>query len=208
MINIKSLRAEPYAWIHLSGIALVPVCLGVTTLAMGMGGNYPILELSLLAVTGILPILLMQLTRPFDIFSVLFLSLKPESLNEERKVILSLFKTFSQKLFSTIAAAMMLLVLWLLYCLSPLTAGLIDFLPYPQIFGSILGAIAFFAANLFLQVPLSVLLVLKTKPAKLAQTKAYPLENIQQDFTVPGIKVNKILWFLESENSSIETVES
>lgn len=206
MIDLKSLRTEPYVWIHLSGIALVPICLGITTVGLGMAGKYPVLELSLLAVTGILPVLLMQLTRPFDIFSVLFLSLKSESLSEERKVILSLFKTFSQKLVSAIAAGIMLVVLWLLYRLSPLTLGLIDFVPYPQIVGLSLGAIAFFASNLFLQVPLSVLLVLKTKPAKLAKTQAYLAENIQQDFTVPGIKVNKILWFLKSENSSIETV--
>ena len=206
MIDVKSLRTEPYVWIHLSGIVFVPICLGITTIGVGMAEKYPVLELSLLAVTGILPVLLMQLTRPFDIFSVLFLSLKPESLSEERKTILCLFKTFSQKLVSTIAAGIMLVVLWLLYRLSPLTWGTIDFVPYPQIIGSIVAAIAFYASNLFLQVPLSVLLVLKTKPAKLAQTQAYPLEDIQKNFTVPGIKVNKILWFLKSEDSSIETV--
>lgn len=210
MLNVKRLRSEPFLWIHLSGIVLFPIFLAVSAIGLGIGsGNgYPILELTLLVVTCIIPIWLMQLTRPFDIFSVLFLSVEPESLSDEQRAILSLFKTFSQKLISTIAAVAMMGILWLIYRLSPLTIGLVGFVPQNHILGLAIAALAFCASNLFLQVPLSVVLVLNTKQAKLTKLKSYASEQIEQDFTVPGIKVNKILWLIESETSSIETTSS
>ena len=205
MLNVKRLRSEPFLWIHLSGIVLFPVCLGLSAIGLGIGDGYPLLELTLLMLTCVIPVLLMQLIKPFDIFSVLFLSLKPESLSEEQRAILSLFKTFPQQLLSAIAAAIMVIVLWLIYRLSPLTVGLIGFLPQTRIIGLAIAGIAFFASNLFLQIPLSVLLVLNTKQTKLNQLESYSVDKIKPDFTVPGIKVSKILWLIESETSSIET---
>lgn len=196
------LRSEPFLWIHLSGIVLFPILLQVVWISLAIGDSFSyILELSLLGVIGVLPVLWMQLTRPFDIFSILLFSLKPECLTEERRKILSLFKTFKQKFFSIVAAIAMFLLLWLLYCLFPLAMGLASFLPQWHILGLAIAIVAFWASNLFLQVPLSVLLVLLTKESKLTQVEAYPLEQIEQSFTVPGIKVGKILWFLELESA-------
>ena len=211
MLNLKSLRSEPFLWIHLSGIVLVPICWALTIVGLSVGASYPLGEFSLLVLVGIIPILWMQLTRPFDIFSVLFLSLKPEALNEDRKAILSLFKTWTQKLVSMLAAGISLVVLWLLYRLAPLTYGAVNFIPYPQAIGSILAAIAFLASNLFLQVPLSVLLVLRTKQAKLNRTEAYPAEHIKRDFTVPGIELDELLWLVKAEEfkaSSTQTLST
>lgn len=200
------LRSEPFLWIHLSGIVLFPVLLQVVWISLAMGDSFSyILELSLLGAIGVFPVLLMQLTRPFDIFSILLFSLKPECLTKEQRSILSLFKTFKQKFFSIMAAIAMLLLLWLLYRLSPLAVGLASFLPQWHILGFAIAVVAFWASNLFIQVPLSVLLVLLTKESKLAQVEPYPLEQIPQGFTVPGIKVNKILWFLESGADYPET---
>ena len=200
---MKTFRSEAFLWIHLAGIALFPVTIGVTFAALTVDDSFPyFVELPLLVAIAILPILLMQLCHPFDIFSILFLSLKPESLNEEQRKILALFKTAQQKFWSIIAAVIMLLLLWLLYRLSPLAIGIASFLPQWRILRLAIASVAFLASNLFLQVPLSVLQVLITKEAKFTQTKPYPSEKIEHDFTVPGVKVSKILWFLKSSSEA------
>ena len=53
--------------------------------------------------------------------------------------------------------------------------------------------VALLASNLFLQVPLAVAQVLLTRDSEFATTEPYPVENVHQDFTMPGIKVNQIL---------------
>lgn len=191
-----NIRSEPFIWIHLVGIALFPALVEVALLGLAVGDSYSyLIELPLLAVIAILPILLMQLSRPFDIFSILFLSLKPECLTESQRKILSLFMTAKQKIWSLIAALVMLLLLWLIYNLSPLATGIAVFVPQWRILGLGIAAIAFLGSNLFLQIPLSVLQVLLTKESKFTQIEPYSLEAITSSFTVPGIKVNKILWF-------------
>ena len=198
---MKTFRSETFLWIHLAGIALFPVTIGVTFAALAVDDSFPyFVELPLLMAIAILPILLMQLFRPFDIFSILFVSLKPESLNEEQRKILALFKTAQQKFVSIIAAVMMLLLLWLLYRLSPLAIGIPGFLPQWRVLGLAIASVAFFASNLFLQVPLSVFQVLITKEAKFTQTKPYSSEKVEQNFTVPGVKVSQILWFVKSSS--------
>ena len=194
-----NIRSEPFLWIHLAGVALFPGLLFITWVGLAIGNNFSyVLELLWLAAIAIVPILLMQLPRPFDIFSVLIFSLLPESLSESQRKILSLFKTFKQKLLSTTAAAIMMVMLWLLYRLSPLAIGIADFLPQWRILGLAIATLAFLASNLFLQVPLSVLQVLLTKETDFDRVEAYPLEKIANSFTIPGIKVSKILWFLNS----------
>ncbi len=203
MLNVKDLRSEPFLWIHLLGIAVFPIFVGITIVGLSIGDSYSFaLELPLLILITVLPILLMQLKRPFDIFSVLFLSLKPECLSDRQKVILSLFKRFKHKLSSAIAAVSMTILLWLLYRLSPLAVGLVDFLPQQRILGLAIAAVGFFACNLFFQIPLSVLLVLLTKQDKLTQTTPYSFAQIKQDFTIVGLKIAQILWFIESETES------
>jgi len=207
MLDAKSLRSEPFLWIHLSGIVMFPVFLSIVWIALGSGNAFtPLVELLTLALVGILPILLMQLTRPFNIFSILFVSLKTESLNDQQKVILALFKTFKQYFSSLVASGVMVLSLWLIYCLSPLSFGAINFVPQWRIVSLAIASVAFWASNLFLQVPLSVLLVLLTKEKKLATIKPYNVEKIDQNFTKPGIQVSKILWFLELPLETIEKV--
>ncbi|WP_019504605.1 low-complexity tail membrane protein [Pleurocapsa sp. PCC 7319] len=202
---MSTFRSEPFLWIHLSGIVLFPILLEIVLIGLATGDSFSyILELLLIAAFGIIPVLRMQLTCPFDIFSILLFSLNPESLTTEQTRILSLFKSNKQKLFAILAAGFMLLLLWLLYRLSPLAVALFDFIPQWRILGLIIATIAFFGSNLFLQVPLSVLLVLLTKQSQFAQIEPYPQDQIEQDFTVPGIKVSKILWFLKSDSDSKE----
>jgi hypothetical protein len=196
---MSALRSEPFLWIHLSGIALFPALLEVVWvgLAIGSPGSFSTLELVLIAIIGILPVLLMQLIRPFEIFSILLFALKPECLSLEQRQILAVFRTTKLKFLSAIAAGIMILLLWLLYSLSPLAIGLASFFPQSHVLGLEIAILAFLGSNLFLQVPISVLAVLLTNKSQLATMEPYPVDKINQDFTVPGIKVNQILWFLD-----------
>lgn len=201
-----NIRSEPFLWIHLVGIALFPAMIEIALLGLTIGDSYSyFIELPLIATLAILPILWMQLSRPFDIFSVLLFSLKPECLTAEQRKILSLFKTAKQKIWSLIAAGVMLLLLWLIYRLSPLAIGIGAFLPQWRILGLAIAGIAFLGSNLFLQIPLSVLQVLLTEDSKFIQTEPYPLQAIAENFTVPGIKVSQILW-LGAPSSKIKEI--
>ena len=209
MLNVKSLRSEPFLWIHLLGISVFPVFIGITIIGLSIGDSYFFIgELILLTVITVIPVFVMQFKRPFNIFSVLFLSLKPKCLNDRQKTILSLFKRFKHKFISAIAAVLMTALLWLLYRLSPLAVGTVGFIPQQRLLGLAIASVGFFASNLFFQIPLSTLLVLSTKQIKLDRTFAYSLDEITRDFTTVGIQIDRILWFIKSEVDSPETLQS
>ena len=96
-------RSEPFLWIHLGGIVMFPLFFLLTAVSLAVGESYSYwLEIPLLMAIAILPVLLMQLYRPFNIFSVLFLSLKPQSLTENQRRILALFQRKQQKLINAL----------------------------------------------------------------------------------------------------------
>jgi hypothetical protein len=197
----KSIWSEPFLWIHLAGIAIAPLALQLVWMALAIGDPlpFPWLEIGFLIAVGILPIFWMQWRRPFDIFSLLFVALKPNQLTSQQQQILSLFKTKKQQLLSLLIALGMVWVLWQLYRLAPLAASAASFLPQWRIIGLLLGAIALLASNLFIQVPISVIGVLLTKEQQLSNTEPLALPQIPQQFTIFGFKVDRILPTIEQE---------
>ncbi len=192
---MRSFWSEPFLWIHLAGIAVVPLALQLVWLSLAVGDPLtPFwLELLILIGVGIVPILWMQWTRPFDIFSLLIVALRPEALSLEQLRLLSLFKIGKQRLLSAIAALMMIGALWFIYRFAPLAALTASFVPQGRIVGLLLASVAFLISNLFLQVPISVLGVLFTSEQEWQTTEPYPPEKISQTFTVPGFRVRNIL---------------
>lgn len=192
---MRSFWSEPFLWIHLAGLAALPLLLELLLLALAVGDPMlPVwLEILLIAVIGIAPVLWMQLVRPFNIFSILVLALKPEQLTVEQRKILSLFKSPLEKVLALLAPIFLVWVLWQIYRLAPISASVVSFLPEWRQAGLLVAAVAFLLSNLFLQVPLSVLSVLLTSESKFATIEPYPIEKIRQDFTIPGLQVNKIL---------------
>jgi hypothetical protein len=192
---MSSFRSEPFLWIHLAGIAILPLWLELVWLGLAIGVPLPVswLELLIVGALGIIPVLAMQFLRPFDIFSILIVSLQPEELTIEQRKILTLLKTNKQKLLSLMVAAGMMIVLWQIYRLAPLAAGAAAIAPQWRILGLLLATSAFLASNLFLQVPISVLGVLSNSQQKFADTVPYPLEQIEKGFTIPGLKAKQIL---------------
>ena len=191
---MRSSWSEPFLWIHLAGLAVVPLLLLLCWLCLAVGDpQLPVwVEFLLVAGIGIAPILWMQLIRPFYIFSILVLAVKPNQLTEDQQRLLSLFKTPIHQWLASFGAILMLAVLWQIYQVAPM-ATIVGFPLTSRSLGLLLAGLAFLASNLFLQVPLSVLLVLLTNETKLAVTEPFPVVRIFQDFTVPGWLVNQIL---------------
>ena len=191
---MSSFRSEPFLWIHFAGIAAFPAMLELTWLGLAIGNPLliPKIELLVMGSIAIVPVLWMQLVKPFNIFSILFLALKPQSLTIAQRQILTQFKTPTHKWLSAIAAGLMILVLWLLDRLAPLAIDVVQFLPQWRILGLAIATIAFLLANLFFQVPLSVFNLLLRDRSIVENSSPYPVETVSQDFTLPGIKVEGI----------------
>lgn len=192
---MRSFWTEPFLWIHLAGIAALPLALELVWVGLAVGDPIlPVwLEFLLVAAIGIGPVLWMQLTRPFDIFSILVLAMKPEQLTQEQRRLLSLFRTKTNPVVTISAAVFMLWVLWQIYRVAPLAAAVAPLAPRWRIAGLLGAGLVFLASNLFLQVPLSVVQVLLTSELEFGATEPYPLEKTPQDFTIPGVRVNRIL---------------
>lgn len=192
---MRSFWSEPFLWIHLSGLATLPIWWEICLLGLAVGAPVlPVwLEFSLVAAIGTLPVLWMQLTRPFLIFAILGLAQRPERLDEEQRKILSLIHSPINRLLAVIAAVVELGILWQLYRSAPIAATVVGFPPQWRLLGLLLASLAFLASNLFLQIPVSVARVFVTSETEFSATKPYGLERIPQNFTILGLQVNQIL---------------
>lgn len=192
---MPSFWSERFLWIHLAGLAVLPIALELCVLGLAVGNPIlPVwLELLLVGSIGIVPALWMQWQHPFDIFSLLVVVIKPTQLTSEQKQILSSFKTKETRAAAGLTAILSVAVLWQLYKVAPIAAEVAPSLPGGRIVGVLVAAVVFAAANVFLQVSVSVLRVLLSSDAKLAAIEPYPVEKIKQDFTLVGLQVNQIL---------------
>lgn len=192
---MSSFRSEPILWIHVAGLATLPIFLLLCLLFLAVGEPLlPVwMELFLVAAIGVIPLLWMQFRRPFYIFAILGVALKPENLTEQQRKILCLINTNLNRVPALVAAILLVGVLWQIYQLVPLVANVASFLPQWRGMGLLLAALAFLASNLFLQIPLSIVRVLVTNDTEFAATEPLPLEKIKQDFTILGVRVNQIL---------------
>lgn len=196
---MSSFRNEPFLWIHLSGIAVAPIALLIVWLSLAIAT--PItpywLELVILGMIGIIPILLMQWQKPFEIFSLLVVSLRPEVLTLEQRKILSLFKRPKQQFLALLTALLMAGKLYGIYYFAPLAALPVVNLPQVRLLALFVAAIAFLVANLFVQVPVSVLGILFTQNKVYEETTPINIEDIPKTLTVPGLRVRKIFFIPE-----------
>ncbi|MDY6781742.1 MAG: low-complexity tail membrane protein [Cyanobacteriota bacterium] len=190
-----SFRWEPFLWIHLTGLLVLPLWLEGVWLGVALAGELLPLgaEFALIAVAGIVPVLWMQLRRPFDIFSLLLVAIAPQQLNPQQRRLLALFKTPTNRLLSLLAAVVLLGVLWEVFQLAPLAATAAAVLPQWRLLGLLLAMLSFGASNLFLQVPVSVAGVLLQSDRVFEATQPLEVEEIARDFTIAGFRVRRIL---------------
>jgi hypothetical protein len=190
---MRSFWSDPYLWVHLAGVAALPILLEICLLGLAAGDPFlpAVLELGLIAAVGVAPVFWMQWQRPFYIFSLLAIALQPTQLSDQQRRLLQLFKTKEVRVLTAIAPVILTIALWQLYKLAPLAAEVTPF--SGRLVGLLVAAIAFWGCNLFLQVPLSVVRVLLAGEAELAATEPYLSEQIGRDFTVLGLRVKQIL---------------
>ncbi|ERN41389.1 hypothetical protein KR51_00019570 [Rubidibacter lacunae KORDI 51-2] len=188
-----SFRLDPYLWIHFAGLGALPACLLAVWLGLAAeGAVWPVaLDVLLVGVFGCVPIAWMQWQQPFDIFSLLLFSIQPQRLTEQQRRILRAFGLPKQRIWCAIAAVVMPVVLWQIARYAPAAAVTTPI--HSHWLGVVAAAVAFFAANLFLQVPLSVAGVLLTGESTVAGLEPYPVAAIRKDFFVPGIRVASIV---------------
>lgn len=192
---MRSSWTEPFLWIHLAGLAAVPIFLELCLLGLAMGDPVlpPWLELSLVGGVGALPVLWMQLVRPFYIFSILVLAVKPEHLTTQQQRLLLLFKTPLNRGLALIGTVFMGGVLLKLYALAPIATPLLPPGVTDRWLGLLVATLAFALSHLFLQVPLSVLAPLWVSDQQLTTLAPYPYDRIASDFTIPGWQVKQVL---------------
>lgn len=192
--TMRSSWTEPYLWVHLAGIAAVPIFLELCLI--GLAASQAVLPAGfvflLVALVGILPILWMQWHRPFSIFSLVVLALKPSELTETQRQILQRFKTPVAKSVAVTMAILALLILGQLNQWLPFQSAIFK-VPGGWFGGLLLAAITFLLSNLFLQVPASVLMVLLTPERQIAAASPYPVAQIPFDFTLIGLQVKQVL---------------
>lgn len=192
---MPSFRSEPILWIHVAGLAALPIFLELCLLGLAVGDPVlPVwLELFLVAVIGVVPMLWVQLKRPFSIFAVLGVAQKPEHLTSQQRQILSLINTRLNRVLAVLTAVFLVGVLWRLYLAAPILATVAPFPPEWRLLGLLLAGLAFLLSNVFLQIPVGVTRVFVTSKTEFADTQPYPIEKIPQDFTIVGLQVNQIL---------------
>ncbi|MEH2072157.1 MAG: low-complexity tail membrane protein [Nostoc sp.] len=192
---MASFRSEPILWIHVAGLATLPVFSILCLLFLSVGEPFlPVwMELLLVATIGVVPLLWMQLRRPFYIFGLLGIALKPENLTERQRKILCLTNTKLNRILALMTAVLSIWALWYLFKIAPLVANTAKFLPQWRSLGLILAGLTFLGSNLFLQIPVSVMRVLVTNDTEFAALEPLSLEKIKQDFTILGVRVNQML---------------
>ena len=191
---MATFRSEPFLWIHLAGIVVVPLAL--LGMACGLAVGTPFtpygLEIFFLLAIAWAPIMAMQWFRPFEIFSLLIVAIRPGSLTESQRRVLALFKEPKQRWLTLLGGLLSLALFWGVYLYAPMTYALVVNVPPIRVLGLLMAAIAYLMVNLFLQVPLSVLGVLLTSQANYELRPPIEPETIPKSFTVPGIKLRQI----------------
>jgi hypothetical protein len=192
---MHSFRSEPILWIHVAGLATLPIFSLLCLLFLSVGEPFlPVwMELFLVAAIGVVPLLWMQLRRPFYIFGLLGIALKPENLTQRQRKILCLTNTKLNRILALLTSVLSIWALCHIYQFAPLVANTAKFLPQWRSLALILAALAFLASNLFLQIPVSVMRVLVTNDTEFAALEPLSLEKIKQDFTILGVRVNQML---------------
>ncbi len=192
---MRSYWSDSYLWIHLAGIAAVPLMLELCLIGFAIGDPFlpAWLELFLVGAIGIAPILWMQWQRPFYIFSLLAVSLKPEQLTEDQRRLLTLFKSQRNRIAAALVPVVLLLLLQKVYGLAPIAVSASLFPGEWRLAGLAVAAIGFLACNLFTQVPVAVLAVMLHSDTDFAATNPYSLGQIRANFSVYGFRVNQIL---------------
>lgn len=201
---MTSPRHDPYVWIHLAGLATVPFWLDLCLSGLAVGDPVvpPWLELTTLGWVGTVPILWMQLQRPFYIFSIPGLAVRPDKLGEDRRRLLTLQRNWGTRILVCLSAIALFLVLYWLYQLAPIAADMTPFATKSRTAGWLICAVSFLFANLFAQVPATVIPLLLASPSTLENSRPFESTAILKRFMVLGLRVPAIVPDLDQSSTA------
>ena len=148
---MRSFWSDPYLWVHLAGIAAVPLFLELCLLGLAVGTPIaPVgLEWLLVGAIGVAPVLWMQWQRPFSIFSLIVLALQPQQLTDDQRRILRLFRTPLEKGLAALMAIALLATLWQLFQIAPIASEVTPFSRFGHLGGCWWQRSRFWAAFVF-----------------------------------------------------------
>ncbi|WP_204141674.1 low-complexity tail membrane protein [Halomicronema sp. CCY15110] len=192
---MSSHRRDPYLWLHLAGLATVPLWLDVCLAGLAIGEPIapPWLEITTLTLIGTLPILWLQLRRPVYVFGVPGLALRPDRLSEERRRLLTLQRSWWSRGLLLLTAIALWGVLYRLYQMAPMAIDLPGLAGQSRATGWAICAGAFGLANLFALVPATVVPLLLASPRQLENTTPFEVSHILSKFLVLGLRLSRIL---------------
>ena len=182
-----------YLWVHLVGLAAVPLLLDICLAGLASAGPASHLpsafgfQFWLVALVGIVPSAWMQIQRPFYIYSLPPLAVKPSALSEDDRRCLTVLKSWQIKALAGLTAGFSLWLLVRLYDKLPQVLPVMD----PKA-GFVSAIAAFFFACLFLQISVSVVRSLLIGQDTLKRVKPVESSEISSSFLILGIRIKKI----------------
>lgn len=187
---LSKVQKNPYLWVHLIGLAAVPLLLDICWLGVASAGPAPVfgLQFWVIAAFGILPPLWMQIVRPFYLFSLPPLALQIDQLTLGDRRCLQVLKSWQIKALALVTAAFSG---WLLRQVYGRATQIEPFLQPTA--GLIVAAVTFFFICLFLQISASVLRSLLISPETLKRVSPYEPEAITSDFLMVGLPLKRLL---------------
>ncbi len=185
---------DPYLWLHLVGLALLPLTLALVAIALAWGIPLPfsVLELVVIVLVGGLPVWVLQILRPWQPFGFLIFQIPPERMDERQKQILRLIQGTRQPLLNAVGAVAMVILLWQIAHYSPLATGVSEGFLHWRIVGLGLAIVGFFLSNVLLQMSLTLLPTLFLSESTVTAIDPHPNVSIRRDFACWGIPMGQI----------------
>ncbi|TAD79781.1 MAG: low-complexity tail membrane protein [Oscillatoriales cyanobacterium] len=198
---VQGPKRDPYLWLHLVGLAALPLCAELCLLGLAAGdpllpGGWDWLLVGLLG-TG--PIAAMQWLRPFYPFSIALVSLRADSLDQTQQRILQRWASWEPKAIALISTV---LVLWGLQWLDRLSPVAAEIAPLDnRSLGLLVAWLGALLGSGLLAIAAAALWVLLTPTAAFEAIEPFPLGNVPAVFLRPSLRLTRLLSPLAESDS-------
>lgn len=185
---------DPYLWLHLVGLATLPLTLALVAIALAWGIPLPFAtaELILIVLIGGVPVWVLQILRPWQPFGFLFFQIPPERMDERQKQILRLIQGTRQPVLNVVGAVFMVILLWQLAHYAPLATGMSEGFWQWRLIGLGLAIAGFFLGNVSLQMSLTLLPALFQSEKTVKAMDQHPNVSIRRDFACWGLPMGQL----------------
>jgi hypothetical protein len=185
---------DPYLWLHVTGLALLPLSLALVAIALAWGTPLPFAvgELVLVVLLGGVPVWALQILRPWNPFSFLFFQIPPERMDERQKQILRLIQGTRKPLLNILGAVVMVVLLWQIAHYAPLASSVSAGFWQWRVIGLVLAIAGFLLSNILLQIPLTLLPTLLLSEKTVSEIEPHPNVSIRRDFACWGIPMGQL----------------